>query len=205
MNKPPKIVVPNSSSESSTSITTVPDSLSNTSSEPTSDQSVPPVDPAVRIKDEQERIRKAILALRTQVRNPVIMDGFLCCLSPQTSIDGRMPFTPKRAITTQDRAMLLHNLVGHAILAWGVLARGEPNISKDANPWLAELEQIVRIGFKDYGAYPKERNSAIYVLRTVADERKLYADRSAAQEKALEMKANIRAGGLVDEEKPDED
>jgi hypothetical protein len=149
------------------------------------------------MKDQQTRIRRCILLLRNQVKNPSILDQFLSCLSTSTAIDGRLPFTPVRVICTPDKSMLLHNIVGHAILQWGANARKE---NDNLNPHIAELEQIVTNGLALYGAYPKERNSAIHVLRLVSDERKLVADRATAQEKALEMKANQRAGGLDDGE-----
>lgn len=150
-----------------------------------------------RVKDEQTRLRKCILALRNQVKNPSIMDQFLSCLSTVTAVDGRLPFTPKKVVIAQDKAMLVHNLVAHAIIAWGVLARkeGEPTCDR-----LVELERVVQVGFANIWAYPKERNSAIYVLRTLEEEKKLHADRTSSQEKALEMKAKTRMEGLGLEE-----
>jgi hypothetical protein len=146
----------------------------------------------------RDEIKAAILTLRNQVKNPSILDGFLSCLSPQTSIDGRFPFTPTRVITVQDKTMLLHNLVAHAIQEWGWVIRGEKE-TMDPVPHRT-LTEIAKAGFAKYGAYPKERNSVIFVLRTVDEERKLLSDRAAAQERALEMKANQRAGGLDDGE-----
>src|SRR5579864_5207098 len=124
-----------------------------------------------RVTDEKNRLRKCILSLRTQVKNPVIMDQFLCCLSTVTAIDGRLPFTPKRVVTTQDKLMLIHNLIAKSIIDWGVMARKEWAEPDPISIHLVELERIVGIGFDKIFAYPKDRNSAIYVLRTFAEEK----------------------------------
>lgn len=198
---PPKINQSGNSSD--ISITTVSQTTSSTSggslslAEEMREQAW-----TARVKDEQQRLRKCILSLRSQVKNPSIMDSFLSCLSTVTAIDGRLPFTPKKVVTVQDKAMLVHNLAAHAIIDWGILARkeGEPTCDR-----LVELENVVQIGFANIWAYPRERNSAIYVLRTLAEEKALHADRAAANEKALEMKSKIRSGGLSveDKEKPE--
>lgn len=160
--------------------------------------------PEVRIPAEKDRLRKCILALATQVKNRSIVDGFLSCLNPGTAIDGRTPFTAKSVVTIQDRQMLLHNLMAHAVLAWGRLARGE---TTEANPHLAELERIIGTidvsgvtgksirGFHAFFAFPKDKNSVIYVLRTESEERKIRKDRAAAAERALEAKTRILEGG----------
>lgn len=147
---------------------------------------------AKRVTDERDRLRKVIIALARQVKNRVIMDQFLGCVNPVTSVDGRLPFTPARVVTVEDKTMVLHNLIGHAILKWGRLARGE---SEETNPELVEVETIAAKGFKNFGAYPKDKNSVIHVLRTVEEERKIRVARRAAGEKALEMKARIRERG----------
>lgn len=142
-----------------------------------------------RIKDERDRLRASILALRKQVHNPSVLDDFLSCLTPATSVDGRMPFTPRPVITVVDRQMLLHNILGHAIIKWGRLARGEAN---ETNPELVQLEQVAATGFTQYGAYPRDKNGVIRTLRTVAEERAIRKQWAEAAEKALERKAAIR-------------
>lgn len=134
------------------------------------------------------RLKAVIFGLRKQVRNPSIIDGFLSCLSPATAIDGRMPFTPRPIIVIPDKSMLLHNALGNAVLAWGKFARNE--VAEMVTTDLALLETIIRTGFAKYGAYPKDRNGAIHVLRSVDEERAIRKDRAAATERALEAKAN---------------
>jgi len=133
-----------------------------------------------QIKRDQDRLRKVVLALRTQTRQPAVIDQFLACLNPVTSVEGRMPVTPQRVITLPNRMMVVTNMLAHAIIKWGRLARGE---DAEANHELDQLERVVLIGFLKFGAFPKDRNSAIHVLRTVAEEKQIRLDRAAAKEK----------------------
>jgi hypothetical protein len=142
-----------------------------------------------RLAADKERLRKVILKLRTQVRNPSILDAFLSNLNPVTAIDGRLPFTPKKVVTTANKTLCLHNAIAHAVLSWGKLARGE---AEEPNPDLVLVEKIAETGFAKWGAYPKDRNSAIHVLRTATEEKQIRADRANATARALEMKANTR-------------
>lgn len=160
----------------------------------------PPVDlpPNPRIKEEKDRLRALIFKLIRQVRDRSVLDQFLTCLSPATAIDGRLPFTPRHAITTENRVMLLHNTLAHAILKWGMLARGEGD---PVNTELQQLETVAATGFQQYGAFPKERNSAIMVLRTVAEERAVREKRAKAAETAQAM----RERRMLSREEPDEE
>lgn len=146
------------------------------------------------ISETNARIRRVILRLRSQVKNPSILDQFLSNLTRLTAIDGRLPFSPKKVVTVANKTMCLHNEVAYAILQWGAEARNEsPSVQNDH---LALLEKIAESGFKIWGAYPKDRNSAIHVLRTVTEEKALRDSRATAQEKALERKANHREAEL---------
>lgn len=133
-----------------------------------------------QIKMDQDRLRKVVMALRTQTRQPALIDQFLACLNPVTSIEGRMPVTPQRVITIPNRMMVVTNMLAHAIIKWGKMARGE---DAQINYELDQLERIVLIGFLKFGAFPKDRNSAIHILRTVAEEKQIRLDRAAAKER----------------------
>lgn len=141
-----------------------------------------------QIKDQKERLRIAILALRKQVRNPAALDSFLGCLTPAMAFDGRLPFTPRPVITAPDKAMVLYNLLGNAILMWGKLARDE-KIEGNGELHLQEIEKIAANNFRNYWAYPKERNSAVMVLRTLAEEKEIRTARVVAAEAVLDAKA----------------
>lgn len=177
------------SSTASSEAMKAPTSVSPTSSVVTGQTNSPALSAISSLDNSRARLRAVVLALRSQVRNPSIIDGFLSCLSPQTAIDGRLPFTAKRVMTVADKTMCLHNTLAHAILTWGAESRGEPS---QPNTHLDLLEAIVKTGFKHYGAYPLERNSAIMVLRTAEEEKKIREERFVKQEKALEAKAKIR-------------
>lgn len=161
-----------------------------------------------RVAKDRARLRAVIVKLRTQVKNPAMLDAFLSGnLSPVTAIDGRLPFTPVKVITIPNKTMCLHNILGWAVLKWGFLARNEDGNPGHLNPELELLERIAdtKGGFKVWGAYPKDRNSAIHVLRTAVEEKKIREDRAAAQEKALEQKLKIRdiaAAKAEDQEPP---
>jgi hypothetical protein len=141
-----------------------------------------------RVTSDRLRLRWTILELRRQVRNSSMLDAFLSCLTPTMAIDGRLPFTPSKLVTVEDRSTLIHNTLALAILKWGELARGEKN---ETNPELAFIDEVATVGLDKYGAFPKERNSPIYVLRTYEEEKQLRAKREAAQERALDMKARM--------------
>jgi len=141
-----------------------------------------------RIRADKTRLSNLIFALGKQLRDRSIMDSFLGNLSGVTAIDGRLPFTPRNVITTQNRVMLLHNLMAHAVIKWGILARGE---GEPANPELDLLEEVAKNGFVNYGAWPKDRNSAIMVLRTATEERAIREKWRNASDRALEMKSKI--------------
>lgn len=136
-----------------------------------------------RVTSDRLRLRWTILELRRQVQNPSMLDALLSCLTPTMAVEGRLPFTPTKLVLVEDRSTLVHNILALAILKWGELARGEKN---ETNPELAFIEEVATKGLKNYGAFPLERNSPIYVLRTIEEERSLRAKRQAAQERALD-------------------
>lgn len=157
-----------------------------------------------RITTDRDRLRTVILSLRKQVKNPAMLDAFLSNLNPVTAIDGRLPFTPHRVVTVANKTMLLHNALSKAVVSWGHLARGEDEEGnpEHLNPNLVLLEQVAASGFQKWGAYPKDRNSTIHVLRTAVEEAKIRKDRAVAQERALEAKARVRDGGSTAAEEP---
>lgn len=134
------------------------------------------------------------------MRNPTTLDAYLNCLTTLTAIDGRLPFTPQNVIVVEDRIRCLSNLLSKAIIQWGLLARGEDGGEKD-NVFLPEIEDIAERGFKNFGAYPKEKSSAIYVLRHKADEKKLRDERIINAEKVLA--ARDRANEIREEARID--
>lgn len=142
-----------------------------------------------RIVGERARLLAVLNKLRIQVTNPTRIDKCVSCLSPETAVDGRLPFTVPNVITIPSVNDLLNSLIGKAILAWGVLARKEGN---PTNPHLVKLEEIAEKGVRKYGAYPVERNSTIHTLRTVQEELEVRQKRAEAEEKALEAKAEAR-------------
>ena len=151
-----------------------------------------------KITNERLRIRWCILELRKQIKNVSVLDALLGCLTPAMAVDGRLPFTPCKLVLVEDRNTLVHNTLALAILKWGAFARGEKN---GDNPELDFIESVATNGLRHYGAFPKERNSPVYVLRTVNEERVLRAKRAAAQERALEMKSRMRdAQEVLDEQ-----
>lgn len=165
-----------------------------------------------RVEADHGRLRLVILALRRQVKNTTMLDRLLPCVNPVTSTLDRLPFTPQRVVTEENKTKLLHNHVAQAIWAWGKLARGEVPLialAGSVNPvydsmHLDLIERVAATGFKNWGAYPKDRNGAIHVLRTVAEERSIREERAAAQAKSLEAKAR-RADSLTQEEKDEPD
>lgn len=142
---------------------------------------------AERIATTKERIRLAIRALRSQVQNAATLDQLAGCLNPVTSIDGRLPFTPRPVMVTPNRVAIIENMIALAIIEWGTLARGEGE-SADLEKRIASIEAVANQGLGNYFAYPIERNSAIQVLRTKAQQDELIAAREKAQEAALERK-----------------
>lgn len=152
-----------------------------------------------RIDADRARIREVIMLLRKQVQNPIRLDKCLSCLMPTTAVDGRLPFVVSKVVTKPLKIEILNSLLGRAIIKWGELARGEKN---EINPELVELERIAEAGWKNFGAYPIERNSVIHVLRTVPEERTIRQKWADAADRALELKATIREKEFGEDESP---
>lgn len=135
----------------------------------------------------RDRLRKVCLSLRQQTTNPRVYDDMLSCITPISAVDGRLPVTVQRVITVDNKHNLVLNHLARAVLAWGTYARAGGEGTYDTAD-LDLLEKVAAKGVKYYGAYPKDRNSIIHVLRTVGEEREVRVARHAASERALALK-----------------
>jgi hypothetical protein len=148
--------------------------------------------PAAYVPNEvRDRVRAVVNYLRNNAPDTGArsrMDNLLSFINPVTSRPERMPVTPERVITQPDRWRILENTVVLAIIEYGQFARGET--AEPTFPALLLLERVMGTGIKKFGAYPKERNSVIHVLRSVDEQRQHIADTQARAEKAMSMKAD---------------
>lgn len=134
------------------------------------------------------RIRDVLVKLGKQgdSTNRAIMDRLLGCANTAMSHPDRLPVTPMKIVVRPSRSAILQNHVANAIVNYGLFARGETTTNDTAD--LVALEAIAAGHYKNFAACPKEPNSAVFVLRTPAEHRKLVSDWNAKKEAAFNKK-----------------
>lgn len=142
-----------------------------------------------------------MILLRTQHTSQLrdMIDKLIPHLNPVTSHPDRMPFCPAKIMVTDSRLFILKNHVGNAIINYGRFARNEPLDTRD----LEKLEEIAANKFTTYGAFPKDKNSAIHVLRTVKEHRAEMQKWTDAAERSLNKKIADIDRQLEKEDGPD--
>lgn len=150
----------------------------------------------VLVPDEVRlRLRGVLSLLRNQTSDSGLrqrLDLYVGKLNPVMASADRLPTSYRKVVvdngTVPVRVALLENHVIGAVLAYGRIARGEEKLTHI--PDLVVLEEVAKNGWSMYHAVPKDRNSAIHILRTAAEhqaEKRRWEER---QERALEAKAN---------------
>lgn len=147
----------------------------------------------------QVRLRNALSLLRNQTNDSMLrhrIDSLLGKCNPVQSAADRLPIPYRTVVCIADRASILENHMIGSILAYGRLARGEEKTNRI--PDLDVLEAVATIGFNLYHAVPKERNSAIHVLRTEGEHRTKLKEWEQAAERAEHAKMKRMLGDDAD-------
>lgn len=134
------------------------------------------------------RIRDVLVKLGKQgdSTNRAIMDRLLGCANPAMSHPDRLPLSPTKIVVRPSRSAILQNHVANAIVNYGLFARGE--VKENNTTDLETLEAIAAGHYKNFAACPREPNSAVFVLRTPTEHRKLVSDWTAKKEAAFNKK-----------------
>jgi hypothetical protein len=147
-----------------------------------------PPSPDIQLRD---RLHAAIIALRNQTTDAAWrkrLDAFLSCLNPMMAVPDRLPVGHVKVVTKPDRRLILENHLAGAILDYGRTARGEAVMDEHLD--LDAVELVADAGLGKYGAFPKDRNSAVHVLRTLSEQRTKVEEWAGSSEKSLKSKAD---------------